>query len=126
MPTYDFRCVSCEAAFERVVSFAQAKEPQVCECGHTASRVLSPITFLLKGDEWAGKNIMIRGQMAEKNRRLDVKQSEQKRLAEKNTLTPNVAGEQVESWREAQSVAASKGLNTSSYDTLVRREAGAA
>ena len=38
------------------------------------------------------------------------------------TLAPNVSGERVESWADAQKLAASKGKDTSSYESLVRKE----
>ena len=78
--------------------------------------------FILKGDDWPGKNIKIRGQMSEKNRRLDKKQDAMKREAPGLSLAPNVGGERVDSWSEASKLAVSKGLDGSSYDAKVREE----
>jgi putative FmdB family regulatory protein len=43
MPTYDFRCSSCDAVFEAVRSFAQGTEDVVCpDDGAPATRLFSP------------------------------------------------------------------------------------
>jgi putative FmdB family regulatory protein len=43
MPTYDFRCSSCDAVFEAFRSFAQGTEGVVCpEDGAPATRLFSP------------------------------------------------------------------------------------
>ena len=43
MPTYDFRCTSCDATFEAFRSFAQGTEDVVCsEDGAPATRLFSP------------------------------------------------------------------------------------
>ena len=43
MPTYDFRCTSCDATFEAFRSFAQGTEDIVCpEDGAPATRLFSP------------------------------------------------------------------------------------
>jgi len=123
MPTYDYECPKCEASFERVLPMAQYQDPQTCEaCGTVAKRVLSAPNFILKGDNWASKANRINGQMAEKNRRLDSKQAERKKENPGVTLVPNVNGERVGSWSEAQKLAASKGKNVESYAPKVREE----
>jgi len=126
MPTYTYKCISCDATFERVVSFERAKDPQACACGQQAERTLAGMNFLLKGDDWAGKNIKIRGQMDNKNRVLDAKQAEQKRHFQSMQLAPNVDGERVDTWADAKKLASERGKATSTYDTLVQREQGAA
>jgi len=43
MPTYDFRCTSCEAVFEAFRSFAQGTDDVVCpDDGAPATRLFSP------------------------------------------------------------------------------------
>lgn len=125
MPTYEYRCDSCSHEFERILRMAQSDEPQACpECGATPAkkRVSLGAGFILAGDGWAGKNIRIAGQMADKNRRLNAKQDNLRRDAPSVTLAPNVDGERVGSWAEAQKLAASKGKDASSYDSVVRKE----
>jgi putative FmdB family regulatory protein len=122
MPTYEYLCETCEAGFECYLPMSQCSDPQPCpECGALGKRVLSMPNFVLKGDGWPGKNIKIKGQMEAKNRVLDQKQEERKRNPAVR-LSPNVDGERVDSWSDAQKLAASKGKNTESYDAKVREE----
>ena len=122
MPTYEFTCGSCETHFERVLPMSQYDSPQTCECGGPGKREISVPNFILKGDDWPGKNIKISGQMAEKNRVLDKKQEARKRDAPGVVLAPNVNGERVDSWNEAKSLAESQGKNGASYDAKIREE----
>jgi putative FmdB family regulatory protein len=125
MPTYAYRCDGCGEEFDKVLPISRYKEPQDCiNCGEGPARkmITGGTGFILKGDSWAGKNLKVKSQMREKNRRLDSKQNEMKRDAPSVTLTPNVAGEQVGSWSEASKLAKSKGKNTSGYDRLARKE----
>jgi putative FmdB family regulatory protein len=125
VPTYEYRCESCDHDFERVLRIAQYDEPQTCPaCGASPARKRVSLNagFILSGDGWTGKNISIANQMARKNRRLDTKQNEMKRDAPAVTLTPNVDGERVGSWTEARKLAESKGKDASSYDAVVRKE----
>lgn len=125
MPTYEYRCESCAHEFERVLRMSECSDPQACpECGTSPAtkRVSAGAGFILSGDGWTGKNIRVANQMAEKNRRLDAKQNEMKRDAPSVTLAPNVDGERVGSWAEAQKLAASKGKDASTYDSVVRKE----
>lgn len=126
MPTYSYKCPACDADFEKVVPFSEARAAQTCECGQQAARSLVAVNFMLKGDDWAGKNIKIRGQMAQKNRVLETKQSEQKRHMASMQLAPNVDGERVDSWADAKKLAADRGKATATYDALIQREQGAA
>jgi hypothetical protein len=60
--------------------------------------------------------------MAEKNRRLEAKQEERRRDAPGVKLAPNVGGERVDSWADAQKLAKSQGKDAGSYDKLVATE----
>ena len=126
MPTYDYRCEDCGEDFEVLISIAEKEEevPQECEaCGSTNTHsLISPPNFILKGDGWSGKNERIKRQMAEKNRRLRVKEEEQKRDAPGLRLAPNVDGERVDSWSDAKRLAESKGKDTSGYEAMERKE----
>ena len=124
MPFYEYECKSCGYQFEKLLKFSQCDEVQECpECNSKETKKLISLAgFVLKGDGWPGKNLRIRGQMAEKNRRLDVKQNERKRDQPHVKLAPNVGGERVDSWSDAQKLAKSQGKNTASYDQLVRKE----
>jgi len=120
MPIYSFKCPGCETVFEKTVVRSECMAPQACECGEEAPRVVGDVNFVLKGDGWVGKNQKIKGQMGAKNRRLDIKSRERRHDAPGVRLAPNVGGERVESWDEAKSLAASKGLSTDSYDQKIR------
>ncbi len=125
MPTYEYVCPACENDFELFLKMSQSEEPQACpKCGEAPAkkRVSLSAGFILSGDGWAGKNIRIQGQMAEKNKRLAQKENEFKREGPGMKLAPNVGGERVDSWSEASKLAASKGKDTSGYDALARKE----
>ena len=103
---------------------SEAKTPQACpDCGVVSQRVIGggSVNFALNGDQWPGKAIKVRGQMAEKNKKLGIRQKEHHAPI---TLMPNVGGERVETWSEAKRLADSKGKETSSYDKYIRKETG--
>lgn len=129
MPTYTYLCRNnaCKKHNEEyncILSMDRHKEPQPCpECGTKHEKVFRPTTnFILKGDGWAGKNHRIANQMREKNKRLDARTNEMKRDAPNVALAPNVDGERVDSWAEAQKLAKSKGKNTDSYEPHIAKE----
>jgi putative FmdB family regulatory protein len=123
MPTYEYRCESCETDFTKTLPMSRHGEPQECpECGTSpAKKLVTGCGFILKGDGWAGKNNRIAGQMRRKNQHLDAKQEERKRDAGIR-LAPNVGGERVESWSEAARLASDRGKDTSGYERLARAE----
>ena len=123
MPTYAYQCLTCELAFDKKLPLAQYKDPQECpECGGETKKLVTMPRFNLAGDGWQSKNQRVRQHMSEKNRRLKVKEEEMKRDAPGMKLAPNVAGERTESWSEAQKLAADKGLDTASYEPMIRKE----
>ena len=122
MPVYAFACPKCQHEFELTLPLSDHAAPQDCpQCQNVAERVLSPMNFVLKGDAWPGKALRVKNQMAATNRRLDAKSRD--RLPGM-TLAPNVDGERVESWSDAQKLAASKGKDVSTYDSKVGQERG--
>ena len=79
--------------------------------------------MIFKGDGWSTKNERIKRQMRAKNKKLDARSNEMKRDTNVGgTLAPNVDGERVDSWSDAQKLAKSKGKNTDSYEPLVQKE----
>jgi len=129
MPFYVYvcknsECKNYEKEYSCRVSMEDHATPQPCpDCEVEHKKVFRPTTnFILKGDGWAGKNSRIANQMREKNKKLDARQNEMKRDAPNVTLAPNVDGERVDSWADAQKLAKSKGKNTESYDALVHKE----
>jgi len=103
---------------------ADYKIPQPCpDCNTNNPKLFKPTrNFILKGDGWAGKNHKIKQQMREKNKKLDARTAEMKRDASNVALAPNVNGERVDSWSEAQKLARSKGKNTESYEPHIAKE----
>ncbi len=124
MPTYVYRCLSCEEEFEMILSIAKSDSLQACEvCGSDSKKIITPTNFILKGDDWAGKASRISTQMREKSQRLASKQEERRRDGGAGVkLVPNVDGERVDSWSDARKLAESKGKATSTYDAMIRAE----
>jgi putative FmdB family regulatory protein len=125
MPLYDYRCDKCHTKFEKMVFLADLDKLVSCECGYTAQRQISAVNFNLPGNDFPGKNNRIKQQMAVKNAKLNAKQDVMKREAPGMTLAPNVGGERVDSWADAQRLAKDKGKDTASYAPLVAKEAAA-
>lgn len=123
MPTYDYLCPACGEKFEKMVPMDQYQEPQACPvCGVLSQKGVVAPGFILAGDNWPSKASRIKGQMARKNVRLGAKSRERRHDAPGMRLAPNVGGERVDSWSDAQKMAASQGKDTSSYDPLVQKE----
>jgi putative FmdB family regulatory protein len=123
MPLYDYSCESCSKEFDLLLSVSERGLPQSCpDCGSPARKILSKPNFNLPGDDWPSKNLRIKQQMAEKNRRLASREKELKQSGGVPKLVPNVDGERVGSWSEAKKLAASKGKDTGSYEPMIRKE----
>ncbi len=121
---YPYKCSKCEHEYHCNIPMDDCLKPQPCpECGHENVKLFKPTrNFILKGDGWTGKNMRIKQQMREKNKKLDARTSEMKRDAPNVSLAPNVDGERVDSWSEAQKLAKSKGKSTESYETHIAKE----
>ena len=125
MPVYSYQCenTDCTEMFERSLPISEYAALQSCPvCDSATKKMITSVGFILKGDDWVGKNLRIKKQMSDKNRRLAGKENEMKRDAPAVTLAPNVDGERVANWSEAKKLAESKGKDTSSYDKMVRKE----
>ena len=109
MPIYSFQCEACETQFDRMMKMSEKDNPTPCpECEEmTSKRLVTGCNFNLPGDGWASKNGRVQKQMAERRRRLGIKQHE--RVADGGVpggkLVPNVGGEWVETWSEATKLA---------------------
>ena len=126
MPIYTYQCMSCNNVFDKMRSFSDKSSVPCGECNslNTQRQLTSP-TFILKGDGWTGKNIKIKGQMRQKNRAIAPKEqafARESKEMKSMRVQPNVGGEQVDSWSEAQRLAQSQGKDASSYDALVKKE----
>ena len=120
MPTYVYACQECKDQFEKVLPITQNKAPQDCpKCGKVGTKVVATPSFMLKGDNWPGKSIALRTQMAAKNARIVKRQKDRGPVAK---LLPNVGGERTDSWAEAKKLAESRGADTAAFDPLVAKE----
>lgn len=119
MPVYDFVC-ECGNSFEMNVALKDFDNPVACTaCGKEASRAVTTVGVNYVGDGWLSKNLKVKKQMAEKGKRVEKKQAELPKMS----LAPNVEGEQVDTWKEAQKLAKSKGKDTTSYEPLISKKA---
>jgi hypothetical protein len=84
-------------------------------------RVLKPVAFNLKGDDWAGKTITVLDERKRKNAYLDRKQDAYRRDCP-TSLVPNVGGEVVDTWEDAKHLAQEKGIDSSSYEARAVEE----
>lgn len=62
MPIYSYKCESCGAKFEKLVSRFEGTGASTCSCGFEAHRVFSVGGFVLKGKDWPGRDIRRGGQ----------------------------------------------------------------
>ena len=125
MPAYTYRCKNCQNEYKLYnVPMSDYMKEQPCpECGTLNVKSFQPTrNFILKGDGWAGKNHRIKQQMRAKNKKLDARTNEMKRDAPSVSLAPNVDGERVDSWSEAQKLAKSQGKSTESYEPHIAKE----
>jgi len=56
MPIYSYQCPKCFKVFERFSSVNNRYFQQCPDCQERANLVVSPCTFILKGDGWAKDN----------------------------------------------------------------------
>jgi len=121
MPSYGFDCQGCKARFDIFTVPSKYIDKQPCpECGSADTKRYYTVPYVtFKGDGWVDKDLRIKRQMQEKNRLLDKKQKDRYRTKGRAgavaALTPNVGGEEVDTWAEATKLAASKGKNTTGY-----------
>jgi len=116
MPTYDYKCTSCDTKKE--VYHGIKEEPSIiCECGSEMRKSIPKnVNFVLKGLGWSGKNIK------EKSYRLDKRKQVGKKMAENYDIpqiSPNYKGEVCSSWDQAKQLAKADGVDTNRYEHQV-------
>ena len=123
MPYYPYQCYDCGAEETRILPISEYNSTQLCgSCGSVLNKLLTSPNVVFKGGGWSTKNDRIKRQMREKNKKLTAKQNEMKRDAPNVDLAPNVDGQRVDSWSDAQKLAKSKGKDTNSYEPLITKE----
>jgi putative FmdB family regulatory protein len=125
MPRYDYKCPSCGTVEEVIHSIKQDPEIVCPVCAPEGNAVVMQRLisggggFILGSTETMGwKENRLR---VKKNAELGLKQME--RYGSTGTsLVPNVGGETVATWSEAQKLARDKGKNADSYNAKVEVE----
>lgn len=121
MPFYGYTCPDCGREFDRRLPLSRYNEPQACpDCGTTAKKQVSVPMFNLVGDDWPGKSLRVKSEMAEKNKRISARQAANHGTPA--TLVPNVEGERTGSWADAAKLAKDKGKDTSGYERMAATE----
>jgi putative FmdB family regulatory protein len=119
VPYYGYRCDKCEVEFDVRKPLSESGIVEACpECGDPTRKLVVPVGFVLKGDDFPGKNNRVSGQM--KASRVAAGRRQDERVRDGSLpggrLVPNVGGEQVGSWEEAGNLAKSKGKDTEGYE----------
>lgn len=118
MPFIKFKC-ECGVEEEK---FTRETSLTCPSCNSNMIRTVSRTSFRLKGHSWLGKNQKTKDQMLEKRERVGIKQAERLREQPMMTLAPNVNGEQVDTWVEAQKLAKDKGIPGDTYTPYIEKE----
>jgi putative FmdB family regulatory protein len=117
VPTYDYACKMCGKIEEHVHRMSESPEILCSLCGCSMERKFSPSIagFILKGGTPASHY---------KEKRLRMKKREQIGQSHMHgpRIQPNVAGMEVDSWKDAQKLAKEAGMNHQSYQPMVDRE----
>lgn len=124
MPTYGYRCDPCEVDFDVTKPMAEFDSPETCpSCEGGARRLFEPCGYVLKGDDWAGKNLRVSRQMQQRREAAGRRQEVRRRDSNVGgRLVPNVGGERVDTWTEAGKLAGSQGKDTTGYEAQVQKE----
>lgn len=120
MPLYQYRCVNGHTAAK---THGMSENPEILcsECQEPMRRVLSGGTGSFVKATTVGKYQKQERLRRKKSAELEIRQLE--RYGGKNKLVPNVDGQEVSSWKEAEQLAKDKGLKDSSkFKKYVERE----
>ena len=121
MACYDYRCGSCGKVQEEIHFMNEKPEIRCPDCNSLMEKIFTPNIggFILKGGteatHWKEKRMRM-----SKREVLGKKQRE--RYGNGTKIQPNVAGMEVDSWKDAQKVAKEAGMNTESYEPYVQKE----
>ena len=122
MATHDFRCKECGEIMEDVfVKMSEDLSSIKCEeCGgETENLSFGGLGAVFKGLSWATKNLRVKAQKKDKNKRLEKKQREEHCPMK---LVPNVGGVEADSFKDAAKIAKEAGLDHRGYESYAQKE----
>jgi len=86
MPTYDYKCKSCENVQEEIHSLKDSPEIKCNKCGSVCEKTFSPSgNFVLKGSDFPSYNARMKQEMTAKNAKMKVRTDERLRAGEGRT-----------------------------------------
>ena len=122
MPTYDYRCESCDIVEEH--RHLMSEDPQI-KCSDCGSLMKKQISLSCGGIIFKGGTPEIH----DREKRMRKRRSEQLAVKQRQKygdlspeVTPNIAGVRQESWSDCQKLAKECGLNADSYKPMVEKE----
>jgi putative FmdB family regulatory protein len=121
MACFDYKCGSCGKVQEEIHFMNEKPEIRCSICGGVMTKQFTPniAGFVIKGGtettHWKEKRMRM-----SKREILGKKQTERYGTGPK--IQPNVAGMEVDSWKDAQKVAKEAGMNAQSYEPYVQKE----
>lgn len=107
MPTYDFKCTSCEFVFEDSCSISgRDNHRPKCECGGEATYIYIPTVPLVSfkdgpSGSWPSKGNRFKEYRAKQAAAAERRQNERYTVV-KNGAVPNFKGQETGTWQEAQ------------------------
>lgn len=123
MPVYCFKCSVCGHEFDTILSIKDRMVDQPClTCGGKTEKMITKVNFNLVGDNWPSKAYRIKEQGLKRREVMTKRMETRIKDQPLATLVPNVGGEETGSWSEARKLAASKGKDSSSYQSMVDKE----
>jgi putative FmdB family regulatory protein len=127
MPTYDYKCNSCNLLQEVFHSIKETPEVLCPRCAeeHKEIKMERLISLNRSGGfffkQWTESQVhKISRDKRKQNTELEMRQIE--RYGSGPKLQPNVAGVETESWSDASKLASEAGLSTTSYEPLIAKE----
>jgi len=119
MAKYEYRCKDC--GNEQDERHGMNEEPKltciVCGDHHLIKMIPKSLNFVLKGDNWSGKN------QKEKSYRLKRRKEMGKKMALSHdipSISPNYKGEMCKNWDDAKKIAREDGVDTLRYEHQIQ------
>lgn len=79
MPTYDYRCKSCNSEQEESMSINDSNEVPCKSCGHTMHRIIKTFNYVLRGGGWGGADLREKNERLKHNDKMKLKSEERMR-----------------------------------------------